>query len=108
MVLWFSVTAALPGAAAQQTKPHQATGTIASMSATKLTMTKQFGRNKAQWNFTIPPKTTVPAEVSKGARVTIYYHEEKDIRIADRIKLLDAKKDASKPAGSKPDAPSRH
>jgi hypothetical protein len=78
------VAAAVPAGA--QVKQHQATGTVAGGSPTQVVLLKQFGRNTTKWNFVVNSKTKLEAKPAKGVRVRIYYHEEKNLRIADRIR----------------------
>lgn len=58
------------------------------MGTTQLVILKQFGRNKTRWTFSLTPGTRSDAKPAKGARVRIFYHEEKGRRIADRVKIL--------------------
>jgi hypothetical protein len=71
------------------TVKHQATGSIQSRSASGIVMLKQFGKHHAQWDFVLTHDTQIPEGVVKGARVTIYYHDDTNgKRIADRVKVL--------------------
>ena len=70
-----------------QVKQHQATGTVAGASPAQVVILKQFGRNTTKWNFVVNAKTRLETKPAKGMRVRINYHEEKNLRIADRIRL---------------------
>jgi hypothetical protein len=82
-------------------KQHQATGTLAASAPAQLAILKQFGRNKAQWAFVVNAKTAFDAKPAKGARVRILYHEEKGLRVADRVKILEAAPATSTASASK-------
>lgn len=87
------VLLSLPFAAvhgAEKPRKRQATGTLLAVNPSKLSLSKRFGRNQATWNFTVSPGTSLPSGAAKGSRVTIYYHEEKSQRIADRVKVVEA------------------
>ncbi len=91
----------------EKPKQHQATGTVVSFTDTSLAISKNTGRNKSNWTFVRNAKTSVQGTLAKNAKVTVYYHEDGDKRIAHRVKVLEASKSAtgksttSKP-GSKP------
>jgi hypothetical protein len=87
-------------AARPQVKPHQATGVVAASVPAQLVILKKFGRNQVRWTFVVNPKTAFDGKAAKGARVRIVYHEEKEQRIADRVKILEPA-----PAGAAPPAP---
>lgn len=99
-------------AAAQVTPPvkrHQATGSVASSGATQLVLLKTFGRNQARWNFVLNAKTKLDGKVTKGARVRIYYHDDKGQRVAEQIKVLTpAVPAASKPLTTQQASPPSH
>jgi hypothetical protein len=92
--------AGAPMAARAQVKPHQATGIVAAASPAQLAILKKFGRNQVRWTFVVNPKTAFDGKAAKGARVRIVYHEEKEQRIADRVKILEPA-----PPGAAPPAP---
>lgn len=97
---------AAPAAKAKATekpKEHQATGTVVSSSATSLVISKAVGKNKSEWTFALTPKTKTQGSVTKNAKVTVYYHEEKDQKIADRVKVWEATSTGKKttPAATK-------
>lgn len=105
-----SAAPAFPAGGAQQFKEHQATGTVKSVSSTRLVLIKQFGRNKTDWTFQLSGDTKMQGVPAKAARVTVYYHEEKGQRIADKIKVLPGKPGAAKappPGAPKPERPGR-
>jgi len=81
--------AGVPSAAHAQVKPHQATGIVAASVPAQLVILKKFGRNQVRWTFVVNPKTAFDGKAAKGARVRIVYHEEKEQRIADRVKILE-------------------
>ena len=81
MVLFAAI---LPAAA--QVKQHQATGTVLVAAPTQVTILKNVGRNTTKWNFVVNANTKLETKPAKSMRVRIYYHEEKNQRIADRIK----------------------
>ncbi len=70
------------------TLKHQASGTIASRTPAGIVLLKHVGQHKTQWDFVLTHDTQIPAGVTKGVRVTIYYHEDNGHRIADRIKVV--------------------
>jgi hypothetical protein len=78
----------VPISAAAVTVKHQATGTIQSRTGVGIVMLKQFGKHTSQWDFVLTHDTQIPDGVAKGARVTIYYHDDNGKRIADRIKVI--------------------
>jgi len=82
MVLLFA--AALPAGA--QVKQHQATGTVLVATPIQVTILKKVGRNTTKWDFVVTAKTELETKPAKSMRVRIYYHEEKNQRIADRIR----------------------
>jgi hypothetical protein len=100
-------TTAAPAAAPGTAKPkqHQATGIVASSAPAQLAILKQFGRNKTQWTFVVNAKTAFDAKPAKGARVRILYHEDKSLRVADRVKILEAAPAAKSPAAKPAAAP---
>jgi hypothetical protein len=70
-------------------KRHQATGTIATSTATQLVLLKTFGRNQARWNFVLNPRTKIEGKLTKGVRARIYYYNDaKGQRVAEEIKIL--------------------
>ncbi len=85
-------------AAGEKPKEHQATGTVVSLSSTSLVISKAVGKKKSEWTFVITPQTKTQGSVAKDARVTVYYHEEKDQKIAHRVKVWAAKASEKKPA----------
>jgi hypothetical protein len=87
-------------AARAQVKPHQATGVVAASVPAQLVILKKFGRNQVRWTFVVNPRTAFDGKAAKGARVRIVYHEEKEQRIADRVKILEPA-----PPGAAPPAP---
>lgn len=92
---------AAPAAKAKATekpKEHQATGTVVSSSATSLAISKAVGKNKSEWTFALTPKTKTQGSATKNAKVTVYYHEEKDQKIADRVKVWEATSTGKKTA----------
>jgi hypothetical protein len=100
VVLLFAT--ALPGGA--QVKQHQATGTVLVATPVEVTILKKIGRNTTKWNFVVNAKTKLETKPAKSMRVRIYYHEEKNQRIADRIKpapLTSASPPATSQAPSK-------
>jgi hypothetical protein len=89
----------------QQTNKHQATGTIVSANATRIILMRQIGRNKVPWTFATASRTVPLTGLVKGARVRIYYHEEKGQRIADRWKIIVPPKPASAPSAPPANSP---
>lgn len=89
-----------PMAANAQVKPHQATGIVAASSPAQMIILKKFGRNQVRWTFVVNGRTAFDNKAAKGARVRIVYHEEKEQRIADSVKILEPA-----PAGAAPVAP---
>jgi hypothetical protein len=103
MVLYAVIAVSLVEPVAAQSKPHQvtadstasapkqhqATGDVATSAPAQLVILKQFGRNKVRWTFVTSPKTKLDGKAAKGARVRIFYHEEKGQRVADRIKIME-------------------
>lgn len=90
--------------AMEKPKEHQATGTVVSFTDTSLVISKGTGKGKSEWTFVRNGKTTTRGTLAKDAKVTVYYHEEKDQRIAHRIKVW-APAAAEKPpakSGSQP------
>lgn len=85
-------------AAAEKPKEHQATGTVVSSSSTNLVISKAVGKKKSDWTFVITPQTKTQGTVAKDAKVTVYYHEEKDQKIAHRVKVWEGKAAEKKPA----------
>jgi len=77
-----------PAADYAATLKHQATGTIESHTPSAIVMLHNVGKNQAHWDFVLTKATQIPAGVTKGVRVTIYYHDDNGKRIADRIKVL--------------------
>ncbi len=82
----------------EEPKKHQATGTVVSSSNTSLVISKGTAKKKAEWTFVITPKTKTQGTVAKDAKVTVFYHEEKDQKIADRVKVWEGKAEGKKPA----------
>ncbi len=74
------------------------TGQVVSSNATSLTISKEKGKAKAESTFAITAKTKTDGTVAKDAKVTVYYHREKDQRIADRVKVWEGKAEEKKPA----------
>jgi hypothetical protein len=70
------------------TLKHQASGTIESRTASGIVLLKHVGQHKTQWDFVLTHDTQIPSGVTKGVRVTIYYHEDNGHRIADRVKVV--------------------
>lgn len=92
-------------ALAQQPKKHQATGIVVATSAAHIILLRQFGKNKVRWTFVLAPHSTTPADLPKGARARIYYHDEKGQHLADRWKVIEPPPPASstpKPSPPKP------
>jgi hypothetical protein len=89
---------AAQGKATEKPKEHQATGAVVSSSATSLVISKAAGKGKSEWTFVVTPKIKTQGPVAKGAKVTVYYHEEKDQKIADRIKVWEATPATKAPA----------
>jgi hypothetical protein len=89
----------------QQPKKHQATGIIVSANATRIILLRQFGRNKVPWTFVLAPHSAAPADLTKGARARIYYHDEKGQHLADRWKLIAPPTPVSAPPKSASPAP---
>jgi len=92
----------------QQPKKHQATGIVVSANATRIILLRQFGRNKVRWTFVLAPHSAAPADLAKGARARIYYHDEKGQHLADRWKVIPppaAASAAPKPAPAPASAP---
>lgn len=87
-VIALLVATVLPAAA--QVKQHQATGTVLVAAPTQVTILKKVGRNTTKWNFVVNANTKLETKPAKSMRVRIYYHEEKTLRIADRIKSAPA------------------
>jgi len=81
---------------AQAFKKHQATGIVVSLSDTSLTIARGRGEKKTNWLFTRTERTRWQGIIKRGAKVVVYYHEEKGKRIADRIKVTEP----APPAGS--------
>ena len=100
LVVTMMSMAGVPGAAGAQVKPHQATGVVAASAPAQLVILKKFGRNQVRWTFVVNPNTAFDGKAAKGARVRIVYHEEKEQRIADRVKILEPA-----PPGAAPPAP---
>ena len=92
--------ASAPLPARAQVKPHQATGVVATSAPAQVVILKKFGRNQVRWTFVVNLKTAFDGKAAKGARVRILYHEEKGLRIADRVKILEPA-----PSGAAPPAP---
>ncbi len=94
-------------ASAEKAKQHQATGAVVSFTDTRLVISKATGKNKSDWPFALSPQTKIQGKLAKGARVTVYYHEEKTQRIAHRVKVLEASKTTAKSGAksSKPTSP---
>ncbi len=92
--------ASVPIPARAQVKPHQATGVVATSAPAQVVILKKFGRNQVRWTFVVNPKTAFDGKAAKGARVRIIYHEEKGLRIADRVKILEPA-----PSGAAPPTP---
>jgi len=91
----------LPGfASAQQPKKHQATGIVVSTNAARIILLRQFGRNKVRWTFILAPHSAAPADLTRGVRARIYYHDEKGQHLADRWKVIEPP--AAAPAAPKP------
>ncbi len=88
-------------------KQHQATGDVAASASTQLVILKQFGRNKVRWTFVTNPKTRLDGKAAKGARVRIFYHEEKGQRVADRVKIMEAAPESSAAAATASSSTSR-
>ena len=99
------VAAVLPAAA--QVKQHQATGTVLAAVPTQVTILKKVGRNTTKWSFVVNANTKLETKPAKSMRVRIYYHEEKNLRIADRIRPAPAAS-ASPPAAPSAQAPARN
>ena len=89
-------------ASAQQPKKHQATGIVVSASAARIILLRQFGRNKVRWTFVLAPHSAAPADLTKGARARIYYHDEKGQHLADRWKVIAPPAPAATPSAPKP------
>jgi hypothetical protein len=70
------------------TLKHQASGSVVSRSPSGLVLLKHVGQHQTQWDFVLTRDTQIPPGVTKGVRVTIYYHEDNGHRIADRIKVV--------------------
>jgi hypothetical protein len=87
----------------QQPTKHQATGTIVSANAARIILLRQFGRNKVRWTFVLAPHSDAPADLAKGARARIYYHDEKGQHVADRWKVITPPASAS--SAPKPSTP---
>ncbi len=86
---------------ADKPKEHQATGKVVSFSATSLVISKAVGKKTSEWTFVLTPKTKTQGTLAKGGKVTVHYHEDKDQKIADRIKVWEAS------SGTKPAAKSK-
>ena len=80
------LAASLNASAQFQVKEHQATGSVASATPTQIVLLKTFGKNETKWTFVVNLKTKIEAKPTKGQRIRISYHEEKGVRIADRIR----------------------
>jgi hypothetical protein len=102
MVLFAAI---LPAAA--QVKQHQATGTVLVAAPTQVTILKNVGRNTTKWNFVVNANTKLETKPAKSMRVRIYYHEEKNLRVADRIKAAPSAS-ASPPAAPPAPPPARN
>jgi hypothetical protein len=101
LLLAAALLVSLPGTAfSQQPKKHQATGIVVSANAARIILLRQFGRNKVRWTFVLAPHSAAPAELTKGARARIYYHDEKGQHLADRWKVIAPP--AAAPAPPKP------
>jgi len=91
----------------QQPTKHQATGTIISANAARIILLRQFGRNKVRWTFVLASHSDAPADLAKGARARIYYHDEKGQHVADRWKVITLPTSASSAPKPSPPAPLR-
>ena len=121
MVLYAAIAISLVEPVAAQSKPHQvtadstasapkqhqATGDVAASASTQLVILKQFGRNKVRWTFVTNLKTKQDGKAAKGARVRIFYHEEKGQRVADRVKIMEAAPESSAAAATASSSTSR-
>jgi len=94
-----------PSAFAQQPKKHQATGTIVSATAMHIVLLRHIGRNKVSWAFATTSRSVSLTGLNKGARVTIYYHVDKGVRIADRWKVVIPAKQTAAASAPPPNPP---
>jgi hypothetical protein len=70
-------------------KKHQATGIVLTLSDTSLVVAKGRGEKKTNFSFVRAPETRTTGTLKRGVKVTVFYHEEKGKKIADRIKILE-------------------
>jgi hypothetical protein len=82
---------AAQSATAEKPKQHQATGTVVSFTDTSLVISKAVRKKKSDWTFVLNAKTKTQGILAKGAKVTVYYHEENAQKIARRVKVWEAK-----------------
>ena len=90
-------------ASADKPKEHQATGKVVSFNTTSLVISKGV-KKTSDWPFVLNAKTKTQGMLAKNAKVTVHYHQDKDQKIADRIKVWEAAsetKPAAKPKSSK-------
>lgn len=92
---------------AAKPKEHQATGTVVSFTDASLVISKSVGKQKSDWTFVRNADTKVQGTLAKDTRVTVYYHTEKDKKIAHRVKVLEAKPEAKAPAKSEAAPPAK-
>jgi hypothetical protein len=88
-------------ASADKPKEHQATGKVVSFNATSLVISKGVGKKTSDWPFVLNAKTRTQGMLAKNAKVTVHYHQDKDQKIADRIKVWEAASEAKPAAKSK-------
>ncbi len=92
---------AAKGKTTEKPKEHQATGTVVSSSTTSLVISKRAGASKSEWTFVVNDKTKTQGTVARDAKAVVYYHQEGDQKIADRVKVLSAMGSAGAAKGSK-------
>lgn len=99
-------TAPPPQSAPAQTpappKKHQATGIVLTLTDASLTIAKGRGEKKTNLTFVRNAKTRTVGTLKRSVKVTVYYHDEKGKKLADRIKVLDEPPPAPPPKPSKP------
>jgi hypothetical protein len=74
---------------------------VVSSSTTSLVISKRAGASKSEWTFVVNDKTKTQGTVARDAKAVVYYHQEGDQKIADRVKVLSAMGSAGAAKGSK-------
>lgn len=95
---------ASPTAGGQTVKKHQATGIVVTLTDTRIVIAKGHGRKKTNLSFVRTNQSRTVGILNRGAKVTVYYHEEEGKKIVDRVKVLEpaASPGAEKSRGPKP------